>query len=181
MTNAGPEVGALAPDINGTGLDGTTVKFGGEQGRRSMLVFISPDCPACDELGPSLRALSRSERASLDILLVAIAGDETRVRAFLEKHKLGRMPCLLSGETAKQYGVLSAPYAMLVNEKGLVVSKGVVNQLEHLESLLTAAELGHASMESLLTTKYRGRDDATPEDAAGPERPYSEKGILGQT
>jgi hypothetical protein len=39
-------------------------------------------------------------------------------------------------EVRKQFGVNLTPYAFIVRKDGVVISKGLVNQMEHLESLL---------------------------------------------
>jgi methylamine dehydrogenase accessory protein MauD len=149
--NAGPAIGALAPEINALDIDGRAVRFGGVHNKRTLLLFIAPKCPACSEVAPSVKAMARSERATLDVFFVSVVDDRLKLREFISKYDLQKIPCVLSEQAKVDYGVAAAPYAVLINERGVVVSKGITNHIEHLESLLNAAELGHATMESLMS------------------------------
>jgi methylamine dehydrogenase accessory protein MauD len=42
------------------------------------------------------------------------------------------------------------PYAVLLDEAGLISAKGLVNSREHLESLIIAKESGFATLQSYL-------------------------------
>ena len=70
----------------------------------------------------------------------------------IRKHKLDGVPFLLSQVVGMTYGIGKLPYAVLIDHEGILRSKGLVNSREHLESLLTAKELGHASIQHYLTT-----------------------------
>jgi methylamine dehydrogenase accessory protein MauD len=48
------------------------------------------------------------------------------------------------------YQVGKLPYAVLIDEAGIVRAKGLVNSREHLESLLVAKETGYASIQEYL-------------------------------
>ena len=148
--DVGPDIGAQAPEIVATDLDGHDVLLGGLRNKLTLVMFISPNCPACSDLAPSIRTMARSERSTLDVRLVSLSEDLPKVREFVAKHKLQSIPCLASTMVSKSYGVLAAPYGVVISERGVVLSKGIANNVEHLESLLNAAELGHATMESLM-------------------------------
>jgi len=154
MANAGPEVGEQAPEINATDLHGQEVSLGSNRGKKTLLVFVSATCRSCDDLVPAVRSIWKSERAALDLLLVGLSGDEIANREFIARHKLGNIPYVLSRSLGLAYRVTSPPYSVLIDEQGVVRAKGVVNHIEHLESLLNAAELGHSSVESFFQAQY---------------------------
>jgi methylamine dehydrogenase accessory protein MauD len=79
---------------------------------------------------------------------VSLSGDAARNREFVARHRLERIPFIISEDLGFQYNVLSPPYAILLDERRIIRAKGVANHLEHLESLINAAQLGYPSMES---------------------------------
>lgn len=68
--------------------------------------------------------------------VISIDGDPDANRSFVSRHGLWRVPFALSPRAGIVYGVSSTPYALLIDAEGKLVQKGVVNHLEHLESLL---------------------------------------------
>ena len=46
------------------------------------------------------------------------------------------------------------PYAVLIDERGIVRGKGLVNSREQLESLFTAKELGVASVQEFIDHQH---------------------------
>ena len=63
---------------------------------------------------------------------------------------LGRFPYVISPVVGMTYQVGKLPYAVLIDEEGVVRAKGLVNSREHLESLLVAEETGYASIQEYL-------------------------------
>jgi len=57
---------------------------------------------------------------------------------------------VLSPELGMTFRIGKLPYAVLIDEHGTVRAKGLVNTREHLESILTAKELGVASLQEYL-------------------------------
>ena len=54
---------------------------------------------------------------------------------------------------AEQRTHAKLPHAVLIGEDGTVLSKGLVNSREHLESLVTAHEMGVVSVQDYLKSK----------------------------
>jgi len=48
------------------------------------------------------------------------------------------------------YRVDKLPYAVLLDDSGLIAAKGLVNSREHFESLIIAKEMGFASIQKYL-------------------------------
>lgn len=148
MTNAGPEIGHVAPAIHALDLAGRQVTLASDRARQTLLVFISATCSVCGDLMPALQSIWRSERKHLEVILVSLNGDEKMNRDFIGKHRLEEIPYIVSKELGTQYAVTSPPYGLLIDVQGQVRAKGVINHLDHLESLLEAAQSGYSSMET---------------------------------
>lgn len=154
MENAGPKIGELVPELKAFDLDGREVSLGSDRSKRTLLVFISATCSSCDALAPALRSVWKSEGDALKVILVSLGGDEATNRNFITRNKLGGIPYIVSTDVGFQYSVLSPPYGLLIDEHRVLRAKGVVNHLEHLESLFNAANLGHPSLESYVAVHY---------------------------
>jgi methylamine dehydrogenase accessory protein MauD len=156
MGNPGPEVGAQVPDLKGVDVHGRPVELGVKHGKRTLVVFVAPSCPACAELAPALVSIAKSERSTLEVILVTPRGDEKEALTFAKKYKLESLPLLVSPEATQQFQVSSTPYALLIDEAGVLRAKGLVNNIDHLESLLTALAIGHPTMESFAAANGNG-------------------------
>ena len=53
-------------------------------------------------------------------------------------------------DVGQAYEVAKLPYAVLMDEHGTILSKGLVNSREHLESLVIAHEMGIASVQDYI-------------------------------
>ncbi len=156
MENEGLEIGELAPDLNAFDLQGREVSLGSKRGKQTLFVFMSATCPACQELAPALRSIWASERGNLEVVVVSLDSDETRSRDFVARHKLDKIPYIVSQGLSLQYKVFAPPYGLLVDEHRVVRAKGVVNHLEHLESLINAADSGYPTMERWAQSRDTG-------------------------
>lgn len=147
----GPKVGEAAPRFDLAALDGQPVSIGGGQGTRSTLVFfLSPTCPVCKTLLPVVKRIAQEERDRLGVVL-ASDGDEAAQRAMVEERGLRAFPLVLSTELGMAYGVSKLPHAVLIGPDGRLSASGLVNNREHLESLLSAQDLGVASLQEYLS------------------------------
>jgi methylamine dehydrogenase accessory protein MauD len=158
MGNPGPEIGDPAPGLDGIELRGREVALGSKRGRRTLLVFVSPDCQNCAELAPAVRSVARSESGRMDTVLVSLSPHQEANEAFVRSHRLHGLPLLMAPPLGSEYGVAVTPYAVLAGEDGIVRAKGLVNNLEQLESLINAADSGHPSVESLMQLEEEAID-----------------------
>ena len=151
MLDQGPKVGEEAPQFELPTLGGETVTLGGPDSKnRSMLVFfLSPTCPVCKTLLPVLDAMRKSERDWLRIVL-ASDGDLPAQQSFVAANGLAVFPYVLSAELGLAYQVSKLPYGILIDEHGILRSKGLINSREHLESLFEAMERNVASVQDYL-------------------------------
>ena len=161
MTDAGPKLGEAAPRFDLPALNGSTVAIGGERGKSQLLFFLSPTCPVCKKLLPVLKSSAQAEREWLDVI-VASDGDSTQHLAFYGAAGLQQFPYVLSADLGMTYRVSRLPYAVLLDERGVIRAQGLINSREHLESLFNAKELGVGSVQDYL----RDRVAAQPGERA---------------
>lgn len=148
MANPGLEVGDEAPLFQEQDLNGLMVTLGTQQRKPTLLVFLSPRCPTCVTLAPALQTLYHHERKYLELVLISLHHDEKENQAYAREHRLDRLPFLRSSALADIYHVAAAPYAILVDAAGKIHTKGLVNNLEQLESLLNALDEGYSSYDN---------------------------------
>ena len=147
----GPAAGDQAPVVAGVTLDGATLHVGAPapDGRSTLVFFLSPTCPVCKSLLPVVRAMARDERARLSVLLAG-EGSLEEHRAFARQQGLLDLAYVLSPALGPTWQVPRLPYAVLLDPAGVIRSKGLVNNREHLESLLEAEERGVSSLQELI-------------------------------
>jgi methylamine dehydrogenase accessory protein MauD len=154
----GPKEGENAPLFELLDIRKRRVKVGGESDKSSLIFFLSPSCPVCKKMLPILKSSSRTESNWLDIVL-ASDGEAAEHERFVNAQGLGDFPYLLSQELGMTYRVGKLPYAVLIDEAGVIRAKGLINTREHLESLIQAKEMGVASIQEYLH-KHTGSDPA---------------------
>jgi methylamine dehydrogenase accessory protein MauD len=145
----GPQTGESAPRLTAATLAGGTVEIGGPRpaGPLRLLFFVSPACPICKSLLPIVKAFAVSER--LEILLIG-DGDPGQLRQMAERHGIDLERFANAPEVGRTFQVAKLPYAVLISAAGVIVAQGLVNSREHLESLVTAYELGLRSVQEYL-------------------------------
>jgi len=148
MINKGLTVGEQVPVVEVADLDGQVMKAGAPRadGLSTLLLFVSPTCPVCESLLPVLRASRKQEKSWLQIVL-ASDGDLATQREFVRDHGLGDFQYVVSAPLGMTYQVSRLPFAALVDGKGVLRARGLVNSREHLESLFEAQRLGVASLQ----------------------------------
>ncbi|MEP7245738.1 MAG: methylamine dehydrogenase accessory protein MauD [Gammaproteobacteria bacterium] len=156
MLAKGLSVGEHAPIVAVIDIEGTARRIGDvrEDGKNTLVMFVSPTCPVCKTLLPVLRSSLRSEAAWLDIIL-ASDGDITTHAEFRRAHGLGHMTYVLSPPLGIAYQINRLPYAVLLDEQGVVLARGLINSREHLESLFEAKRLGVASVQEYLESQAK--------------------------
>jgi methylamine dehydrogenase accessory protein MauD len=151
MLSRGLTVGEPAPLLELAALDGRVVKVGvaRDDGRSTLLLFVSPGCPVCKTLLPAVKSSRRDERSWMEVVL-ASDGDADRQREFVRAQGLEEIPYVVSAALGLAYQVSRLPFAALLDEQGVLRARGLVNSREHLESLFEAKRLGVASLKEYL-------------------------------
>jgi methylamine dehydrogenase accessory protein MauD len=152
----GPQPGEAAPRLVAPTLAGTNAVIGGARADRrpQLLFFVAPSCPVCKQLLPTARLVAEAEQAAM--LLVG-DGDHRQHRNMAERHGIALGDLVNSAEVGQVYRVGKLPHAVLIDIDGTIVAQGLVNTREHLESLFSARETGHASVQSYLRARDKER------------------------
>lgn len=149
MTMTGPAVGDPVPSMELTSWSGKTLHVGGADDAASTLIlFVSPSCPVCKTLLPYLDSVARAEFPDLPLrILLASDGEPGDHQAFVQFAPIDPDRYVLSRQLGLAFLVDKLPYAVLIDEQGVLRSKGLVNSREHLESLFEARRRGVASLQ----------------------------------
>jgi methylamine dehydrogenase accessory protein MauD len=145
MLDQGPKVGERAPIFEVKDLFGRPTRLGGLRERPLLLLFVSSTCPVCKKILPIALRLAREE--NLDLALI---GDEREEDLRRLAQGLAEVQVLNAPEVGQVYKVGKIPYAVLIDPEGVIRAKGLVNNREHLESLMEAYRLGMASIQDYL-------------------------------
>lgn len=146
INNNGPQLGETPKPMTLMSLNQGEITLGGAQGKSTLVLFVSPSCPICKVLLPLINSLQKAETRWLNVVL-ASDGDEAAQRALIAQHKLDAIPYVLSQELGVAYRVAKLPFSVLMDEQGQIVSKGLINSREQLESLFNAKESGFESLQ----------------------------------
>ncbi len=138
------KVGKKAPDFTLPSVAGPEVALHDSAGRKVLLVFTQAGCGPCEEIMPELNRLAGGDVQ----VLVLNKGDLEATRRWATELGL-RFPVLVQNglDVAKKYEALATPFAFLIDEKGVIASKGVVSnkqQIGHVLSGAAGAKNGHA-------------------------------------
>lgn len=159
----GPAVGDASPQFELADLIGRPQRIGFSGARSQLLFFVSPTCPVCKKLLPILKSVANTERAWLDIVL-ASDGEMPEHLAFYRKAGLEAFPYLLSTDIGMRFQISKLPYAVLIDENGIIRAKGLINSREQLESLFTAKEIGVGSAQEWLERDHEIREISRKEN-----------------
>jgi methylamine dehydrogenase accessory protein MauD len=149
----GPAVGDAAPVFDLAVLTGGRMGIGRATGRLQMLFFLSPTCPVCKKLLPVLRSIRADEQKTTDVVLASDGAAEEHLD-FYRREKLAPFPYVLSAELGMKFRIGKLPYAVVIGPDGRIAAKGLVNSREQIESLLTAQEMGVASLQDFMAQAH---------------------------
>lgn len=148
------KVGERSPEFPLVAIDGRQVLVGAAdpEGRSTLIAFVSPECPVCGSLLPTIKRIASEESAKLKVMF-ASDGDPQTHRLYVGEKGLESFPYVLSAELGRSFGIGRLPYAVIIDAAGVIRSQGLVNNREHLESLIEAHRLGVASIQDYLAKR----------------------------
>jgi methylamine dehydrogenase accessory protein MauD len=131
---SGLKVGKKAPDFSLPSVAGGEVSLAGFAGRRVFLVFVQPGCGPCHAVVPDLNRLHHSGNYEV---LVVNNGELKAVQDWTDKVN-PEFPVLVQDKwkVSKAYEVLATPFAFLIDERGVIVSKGFVSNKQYVTFVL---------------------------------------------
>jgi methylamine dehydrogenase accessory protein MauD len=127
--------GRKAPDFTLPDVQGNPVALHDFLGRKVLLVFTQAGCSPCREIVPELNRL----QAGGDVLVLVVNnGDRETARQWAAELQ-PRFPVLAQeGFTlSRRYEVFATPFAFLIDEHGVIASKGLGSNRQHLHFVLT--------------------------------------------
>jgi hypothetical protein len=147
----GPALGTMATPFRYQQLpDGTTAQFRPGGGQRSLIAFVDPTCPACEQLVTNLSALAEGgELAGIRLLLLisdppSYLGISAAFRA--TTMEIGRP---LSAEEIAGYRASGTPLLVAVDGDGMVRAAGVARYVPEIRSFAAAASTAGAVSEAI--------------------------------
>jgi len=163
MTNAGQKLGDKVANMSIPDIHGKLVEIGAtganaNAGKAQLLLFVSPSCPICKELVPTAKSVARSENVAL--IFGSDGGKADQHLQYIEKMDLQKYPYIVSLELGMRFEVAKLPYAVLIDESGVMRSKGLVNSREHLESLVLAMQSGYESIQDYMVKNSQLEEQA---------------------
>lgn len=132
-TAEGPEIGDPIPVSQIVDGRGVAISLVPTPGRMKLLLFMSPTCQVCDPMIPTIPAFAKSVRREADLVVLLTSKDG--------KGKFGGWSASappVATEPALQdlFALPTLPYAVAVSDSAQIISKGLVNDVIQLESLL---------------------------------------------
>src|SRR5262245_28102447 len=156
MNRSGLAPGRSAPDFTLPDVTGREVSLHGFAGRKVLLAFVQPGCGPCRDIVPELNRLAARNR---DVQVLAINNAEADAARQWADDVQPRFPVLVQEKwsVSKRYEVFATPFAFLIDERGIVASKGIVAGRQHLKFVLAGAG-------------QRASHDGVQSDSAGAEK-----------
>ena len=149
MPMNGPKIGERVGPIKARALDGTSITIGADMDDHLLIYFLSPGCPVCKSLLPVVQEIAKQE-SSVTVLYASDGETTSTHERYATEHGIPLSNYLLSRDLGISMGVNKLPFAALINRDGVLRARGLVNNREHLESLLAAHELDVSSLQEYL-------------------------------
>lgn len=156
MNGRGPQPGQPFPRASFQLLDGAGLKLA-DGGRPELLLFVSASCPVSRKIVPIAQDFCRRE--NLDLLF---AGDDEAqiLTRFAQARHMDARRFINDARLGRAMEVDKLPSAFLLSPDGVIISRGLVNSREHLESLLNAWESGFSTVQDYIAHRKRLKGQA---------------------
>jgi peroxiredoxin len=131
--------GVSAPEFTLLDLSGNPLTLDAQSAGSILLVFVQSRCGPCHAIVPELNSLQR-RRQHLHVLAVLHA-DPDEARDWVAETR-PEFPVAVQEDwsLSKRYEVFATPFAFLIDEHGVIVSKGILTQRQHISLLFSTAE-----------------------------------------
>lgn len=127
VSRDGLQKGTRAPDFTLTDQHGTAHRLSSYRGRPVLLLFGSPHCSPCRTLLPQLQDWARNRRDVAVLWLNASSREESLRFVSDTGMALPVLPFPPDNNLMDQFKVRVTPFLFMLDEQGVVRSKGLVN------------------------------------------------------
>jgi methylamine dehydrogenase accessory protein MauD len=167
----GLKPGKRAPDFTLPSAAGHEVGLHDFSGRKVLLVFTQSSCGPCRTVIPELNRLEHG-----DTQVVVVNNGELEATRKWSEEVGARFPVLAQEKfgISKKYEVYATPFAFLIDANGVILSKGIINNRQHVRYVLSGK---HLSEPGALATGDNGQSNGHAED----EGPESENAALQES
>jgi peroxiredoxin len=117
--------GTSAPRFRLPRLGGGELSHDDLIGQPTLLVFLDPDCPPCDRLGPELERIHLTSSV-LSVIGISRGSPEANLTKVAELGLTFPIALQRHWEVSRSYGMVAAPVAYLLDENGVIQSKVAV-------------------------------------------------------
>lgn len=164
---AGSRSAKRAPDFTLTNIAGGEITLHDFSGRKVLLVFMQPGCGPCHRVTPEFNRLYGGREARV---LVVQNGGLEKVRKWAFQHR-PRFPVAVQERytLSKKYEIFATPFAFLIDERGIIVSRGIASGRQYLGYILKRA--GHE--EKAGDREEEASQDRAPADDSSVSSPNS--------
>jgi thiol-disulfide isomerase/thioredoxin len=145
----GPAEGATLRSTDAVDSSGSPLRVP-VPGRRTMLLFVTTDCPLCSELKPSLTGFARAHPESAVVVICAGKRDAV-ARWGRDLAEPVQVVADKAAAIAAGYGITITPFLAVTDEAGVVLTRGIVNAAPDLELTLSLARSEHETADQLTT------------------------------
>ena len=172
LGRSGLRPGKKAPEFTLPALSGGEVALHDYAERELLLVFMQPGCGPCRSLTPEL---NRLHDAGAVAVLVVQNGDTEAVQGWIKEYQ-PRFPVARQEglKLSKSYEAFATPFAFLIDERGVIASRGLVSTRQYLGFVLARA--GHQDNAGDSGGESSGESQGSAADAAEPS-PSSSKEV----
>ncbi len=118
---ASTEVGAPAPNFDGTGLDRSRIRLADFAGRPLIINFFASWCDPCKEEAPVVKAMAaEASSKGFAVLGVAIQDERSAAAEFLASDGIAIPAILDDGAVARAYRIIGPPATYFIDAAGVI-------------------------------------------------------------
>lgn len=143
VTNDGPRIGDILSITSIQDIADRLIPIASAT-QDTLLIFTTPGCTSCKSVYPAVKALPSLPDLRVVVISGADSPDNDDIGKDLEGHGI---PYIVAPTLPRLLNLTSPPYAIMIDTERRVITKGVVNHLLHLESLVNARRHGVATAE----------------------------------
>ena len=174
----GLKPGRKAPDFTLPRAGGGEMTLTDFAGKKLLLVFTQSGCGPCHDIAPELNRLH--DKGEHQVLVIN-NGDPESTRAWAAETK-ARFP-VLAQETfsvSKRYEAFATPFAFLIDEEGIVRSKGIAGTRQYLGYVLSGAgqQKQHDDVESDREKTSADEPERDSPTSATPQNPTTVREVI---